>query len=1062
MIKHNLIAISVSFLAVVSSYGQLSVNALLTDYTIDFENTVAGVSNGTFSGAGFQAAPSVGRLDSDAWTLTNPNMPYGSNAIGGVYALGCGGGGINDQGGVYCFQGGSIAGRALGIHPSASAFVPGVTELRVLNNTGDYITSLSLSYNLHVRNDDNRSNSFNTSFFYSTVNNGYNSITNNMPYAIDFSSMAYSSPGAGTPGSDFFAVPMNETLNGLYVKPGDYFYIRWSTADVSGTGTRDEFGIDDIVINVDGSPELTFYSQNSGVLSTSNFSSTALWSTVPTGGLAYKMRTLVPEATFRVQNGHTTTLTTSSYRMTLDNLVVDAGGAFQTNTTGTSPSQRYLNVWGDVTVNGSIGTPSGANSGLGLNLNPGAHVISGSGTTHISRIRKSNTNYPPGNIPNGYCELSIQTDMTLLWTASALYNGRAASNGGTNIFDVTIESGATVSTDGFIGMDQTDPTSNTIESGGTYTVLGTLNVAQALYLTTNNNVIPCGLTIGSGGIVNAAYVRSDATGTAGHTLNMLGNSLLNLTGNPADQTTWLNYSTVNNVYNFQPNSTIEYSKAGLQDVDVRLTYRNLVNSGSGVKLVFGGGGLDLVVLENLDIEGSAILTPNGHEIEVHGHWTNYNQSGFDEVNELVNFINDGSPGTTSITCPGGEDFFNLGISAGTTLMNDAVTVTNTLSLDARLDLNGNELLISEPATGLSIVTPTGNEVVVSEDDAHAGRITRTIDSFTGPVVYPFGTSAGIPIYSRFRLNSGIAGDVSMATYGTTPDNLPWPTSPVAVNNLASTIGLAPDNRTATVDRFWSIELTEATAVADVEFSFVDSEVPGAPHNTPSLLRAQRYDLNSNQWQTALPGQFVLTGTHSPTTTTVVVPNVAQFSPWAVASDNSPLPVELLSFDGKTTSTGINLNWSTASEIDNDGFELWKSADDVDFQFLSWISGAGNSSTVLEYEHTDIAPFVGMNYYKLIQKDFDGTADESDVIGIEWQGEEGSLSLDLYTSDVLRGRLSKDIGPITIEVFNSAGRLVMSETSAGSQFSFDIRNLSRGQYIVRVASKTQLISGRFIR
>ncbi len=64
----------------------------------------------------------------------------------------------------------------------------------------------------------------------------------------------------------------------------------------------------------------------------------------------------------------------------------------------------------------------------------------------------------------------------------------------------------------------------------------------------------------------------------------------------------------------------------------------------------------------------------------------------------------------------------------------------------------------------------------------------------------------------------------MATYKTGADNLPWPTSPIPVIELPSTQGYAPDNRTATADRFWSITSSNSTFDVDLSLALAMDEV----------------------------------------------------------------------------------------------------------------------------------------------------------------------------------------------------------------------------------------------
>jgi hypothetical protein len=95
-----------------------------------------------------------------------------------------------------------------------------------------------------------------------------------------------------------------------------------------------------------------------------------------------------------------------------------------------------------------------------------------------------------------------------------------------------------------------------------------------------------------------------------------------------------------------------------------------------------------------------------------------------------------------------------------------------------------------------------------------------------------------------------------------------------------------------------------------------------------------------------------------------------------------LPVELLSFDAKPVDDNVILNWSTASEINNNYFEVEKSNDGKKFKTFQFVSGAGNSTIQNDYSTVDESPSPGINYYRLKQVDFDGTISYSPIVAVE--------------------------------------------------------------------------------
>lgn len=82
-----------------------------------------------------------------------------------------------------------------------------------------------------------------------------------------------------------------------------------------------------------------------------------------------------------------------------------------------------------------------------------------------------------------------------------------------------------------------------------------------------------------------------------------------------------------------------------------------------------------------------------------------------------------------------------------------------------------------------------------------------------------------------------------------------------------------------------------------------------------------------------------------------------------------LPIELLSFTAKKNNNELTLQWSTASEKNNDHFDLERSADGINFSKIATIKGAGNSNHLINYKFTDTNPLAGNSYYRLRQYDY---------------------------------------------------------------------------------------------
>ncbi|WP_462253730.1 T9SS type A sorting domain-containing protein [Ekhidna sp.] len=148
-----------------------------------------------------------------------------------------------------------------------------------------------------------------------------------------------------------------------------------------------------------------------------------------------------------------------------------------------------------------------------------------------------------------------------------------------------------------------------------------------------------------------------------------------------------------------------------------------------------------------------------------------------------------------------------------------------------------------------------------------------------------------------------------------------------------------------------------------------------------------------------------------------------------ASAPTVLPVELVSFDWEDEISYLTIHWATASELNNEGFDLYKSTDGVNFTHMDFIQGAGNSNRILNYEYRDASPVSGANYYQLIQRDFDGTFDDLGIIRAF------SNAIDLFT--LYPNPASENVNVLfgnqflnttaNVKLFTISGELVMNES-----------------------------------
>ena len=185
----------------------------------------------------------------------------------------------------------------------------------------------------------------------------------------------------------------------------------------------------------------------------------------------------------------------------------------------------------------------------------------------------------------------------------------------------------------------------------------------------------------------------------------------------------------------------------------------------------------------------------------------------------------------------------------------------------------------------------------------------------------------------------------------------------------------------------------------------------------------------------------------------------------IFGDVTPLPVSLVSFTAAPRGNIVALNWTTATEKNNAGFEVQRSANGTDFTTLAKVTGAGNSQTVKAYQYLDATPLSTIAYYRLKQLDFDGTATYGPVASVQGIISTRSLAtISIYPNPTVDQATieweASTAGATRWSLTNSNGQLVRSgdlNTQAGHNAqALDLRTYPAGSYVLTVESAGQVL------
>ncbi|MBF9239712.1 T9SS type A sorting domain-containing protein [Hymenobacter sp. BT683] len=172
---------------------------------------------------------------------------------------------------------------------------------------------------------------------------------------------------------------------------------------------------------------------------------------------------------------------------------------------------------------------------------------------------------------------------------------------------------------------------------------------------------------------------------------------------------------------------------------------------------------------------------------------------------------------------------------------------------------------------------------------------------------------------------------------------------------------------------------------------------------------------------------------------------------------SPLPVELTHFEATAKPQGVVLNWATATEKNNDRFEVQRSANGETFQTIGAVKGQGNSSNSQAYSFADSRPLAGQSYYRLRQVDTDGASAFSPVVTVQIHSE--ARVYPNPTTDAVM--LPATLGPVQYRILNALGQTMLSGNATGNE-RLDLTRLNKGTYFLELIGTTERSSQRVVR
>lgn len=181
-----------------------------------------------------------------------------------------------------------------------------------------------------------------------------------------------------------------------------------------------------------------------------------------------------------------------------------------------------------------------------------------------------------------------------------------------------------------------------------------------------------------------------------------------------------------------------------------------------------------------------------------------------------------------------------------------------------------------------------------------------------------------------------------------------------------------------------------------------------------------------------------------------------------------LPIELTAFNLKKNGNSVDVNWTTATETNNDYFTIERSKDLEHYEAIHQLPGSGDSYTSKNYSYTDKNPLSGLSYYRLKQTDKDGEFTYSEVKAVSFQRQLTGVAVSPVPTqnNISLTFTANEDGAFTLNIYNASGTLMLSKNvqvlNGNNENTIDVSELPQGIYQLMLSNGQELERSKFIK
>ncbi len=422
---------------------------------------------------------------------------------------------------------------------------------------------------------------------------------------------------------------------------------------------------------------------------------------------------------------------------------------------------------------------------------------------------------------------------------------------------------------------------------------------------------------------------------------------------------------------------------------------------------------------NLSISGTSILkVPASVTLNIGGHFTAYSKDGLDMASSGI--LNFNGSGLQNFDIQGAWPSL-AGITVNKSGVGDVgiVRLKNSCFVTGTINLNDG---IIETDTSMMVSTATGSIIENQANESYVKGVVRYIRTAALATNQTFG-SLGVQIN---------AADAA-------------PGATTVTRTIGYTVTALGGYQS--IQRHYRIVPTVNTGLnATVVFNYYENELNGIPESKLVMFRSTN---NGMTWT-------MVNGTVNTTANTITVSGIDGFSLWTIGDEDEPLPVDLMVFKGHSEGSRALLEWTTASEANNLGFEIQKSSDGKSFKKIGFVDGLGFATYRHTYRFID-EEFDKQAFYRLRQIDKDGADEYSSALFITDKNL-SNFGVEVFPNPVVKSfaaiKLTGQVAPSTeldFSLQDPQGREINKFTGNSEQanqwLNAHLPKLAKGMYFV---------------